>query len=49
MNFWVPPNKFQLVNWLVQRYPVDKSRFDRMGKKQLYAIYYSEMKKSLDK
>ena len=34
-------HKWQLVNWAIARWPNKASKFKRMKKKQLYAIYYN--------
>lgn len=39
---WVPADKFELVNWLHNRYPKEgKAHWWKMRKAQLYAIYWS--------
>jgi len=40
-DFWKPQFKWQLESWQIQRYPKNKWKFRKMGKKQLYAIYYN--------
>ena len=37
--------KYQLVDWAVAYFKKDKSKFKKMNKKQLYAIFYSITKK----
>ena len=37
--------KWQLVNWATERWPNDKYKFNKMKKKQLYAIWYSQRDK----
>lgn len=44
-NYWIPQHKWQLVQWLVGKYPNEKAKFNRMSKKQLYAIYYDMRRK----
>jgi len=39
-KMWVPMYKWQLVEWLGEKYPEDKKKFKKMGKEQLLAIYY---------
>ena len=34
-------HKWQLVNWAIGRWPMEASRFKKMKKKQLYAIFYN--------
>jgi len=41
MYYYIPRTKWELVQWLVRYYPQDKSRFIRMGKHRLWAIFYS--------
>ena len=36
---WIPTHKYELVDWLTAKYG-EKSKWNRMPKKQLYAIYY---------
>jgi hypothetical protein len=38
-DFYLPIYKSELVYLLAKRYPHDVSKFKRMRKKQLYAIY----------
>jgi 3-methyladenine DNA glycosylase AlkD len=40
MDFWIPKHKWQLVDWLADHYKEPKAKFNRMAKKQLYAIYF---------
>ena len=40
-NFWIPRYKYELLNWLSDKYPTDRNKFKGMIKKQLYAIYYN--------
>lgn len=37
-DFWVPRTKRELVKWLTDH--VNGSGFNKLTKKQLYAIYY---------
>jgi hypothetical protein len=39
MDIWIPKHKWQLVEWLRNRYPDVK--WERRNKKQLYAVYFS--------
>lgn len=45
MTYWLPQYKWQLVDWLAQRYPGGREKFKRMAKKRLYAIYHAVRKK----
>lgn len=40
-KMWIPRFKYELVEWLGEKYPNNKYRFKRMNKRQLLAIYYS--------
>jgi len=42
-NYFVPREKYQLVEFLERKFPENKS-FKRMNKDRLYAIYHSTMK-----
>jgi hypothetical protein len=44
-SWWIPKTKNELVTWLCFYWPHDKDRFQRMVKKQLYAIYYKKLRK----
>ncbi len=33
--------KYQLVEWASKRFNAPKSKYQKMSKRQLYAIYYS--------
>ena len=44
MMFWKPQYKWQLVEWLKQRYP--DMKWERFSKKRLYKIYFSIREKS---
>lgn len=39
-DFWVPQYKYQLVEFLTKIYG-GKSKWNKMNKKRLYAIYFS--------
>jgi len=43
MNKDVCPYKhrFQLLEWAIGKWPMEASRFRKMKKKQLYAIFYN--------
>lgn len=43
MNFWVPPNKKELLKWLKQQYP--DCSFKGMSDKALYRKYYEAIKR----
>jgi hypothetical protein len=43
---WIPKHKYQLENWLAQRFPADAKAFKRMSKSKLYAIYFSTRDKT---
>lgn len=43
-KMYVPKTKYELLNSLVQMYPNDTGKFNRMKKKQLFAIYFSKRK-----
>ena len=45
--FWKPKYKYELVNWLTNYYSDDKMKFNKMDKKQLYAIYYKVQRKKI--
>jgi len=38
--YYVPRRKYELVSLLSRRYPEDGRKFERMSKRQLYAIYF---------
>ncbi len=38
--------RYQLLNNLVGRYPAEASKYKKMSKKQLYAIWYSIQRKN---
>jgi len=38
-DFWVPQWKWQLVDWLTRHFNEPASKFKRMKKNRLYAIY----------
>lgn len=41
-----PRHKYELVKWAMNTYPKEKkSKFNKMKKKQLYAIWYSYHKR----
>ncbi len=40
-RYWIPPTKWQLVDWLCKYYNQEKAVFNKKNKKQLYAIYYN--------
>lgn len=42
MPYYVPNTKEGLVNWFVKNRGWVKSRLEKLGKKQLYAMYYKE-------
>lgn len=44
-DYWTPQFKWQLVEWLGERYPADAKKFKRMKKNQLLAIYHSIRKR----
>lgn len=39
-DYWVPQYKWQLVDLLCLKYPNDRAKFQKAGKKQLYAILF---------
>ena len=41
IDFWVPRYRWELIEWLSQRYPERKGEFERMKKGRLYAIYFT--------
>lgn len=46
-NYWIPPTKWQLVEWLAKYWPDNAAKFKRMKKKQLYAIFYTKIRKAV--
>ena len=40
-DFFIPYYKWQLVKILSKLYPEDRWKFEKMRKKQLYAIYFN--------
>ena len=42
MNYWIPREKWQIVNWLMVQYPgTSKFKWQTKSKRQLYAIYFN--------
>lgn len=39
-DYWIPNLKIELVDWLAELHPKDRTKFKRMNKKQLYKIYF---------
>lgn len=39
-RYWKPQFKWQLVEWLCRWFKEPRGKYERMGKKQLYAIYF---------
>ncbi len=39
-KFWIPSTKAQLVKWLTDHHKGTATGFNKLGKKQLYAIYF---------
>jgi len=44
--YYIPKTKKELVKWLFNYYGHSKTRFVKMSKKQLYAVYH-KIRKSL--
>lgn len=40
-TYYVPNTKGELINWLRNFYGCHESKWQKMSKKQLYAIYHS--------
>jgi hypothetical protein len=45
LGHWVPGTKQQLVVWLGKVYKEPETNFEKKSKKQLYAIYYSAIRR----
>ncbi len=43
-DFWKPKYKWQLMKALTYIWPKDGAKFKVMGKAQLYAIYFKEVR-----
>ena len=38
-DFWIPQWKYQLVDWLARHFNTNASKFERIKKNRLYAMY----------
>jgi len=41
---FTPRQKWQLIEWLAHYWPESRTKFKRMAKRQLYAIYYTRLR-----
>ena len=44
MEYYKPRTKGELVEWLCQYWSKDKARFKGMHKRQLYAVYFNQLR-----